>query len=63
MSRIRNWTNSLAIASRMLVGAGGLLIFDSLLFGVLGEASVVAAALLIAGGLTIALVREVWIQR
>jgi hypothetical protein len=62
MSRIRNRTISLAIASLMLVGAG-LLIFGNWLFGVLPKESVVAAALLIAGGLAIAFAREWWMKR
>ena len=65
MSRIRNRTISLAIASLMLVGAGLLIFFGNWLWfgGVLGKASVVAAALLIAGGLAIAFVREWWMKR
>ena len=65
MSRIRNRTISLAIASLMLVGAGLLIFFGNWLWfgGVLGKASVVAAALLIEGGLAIAFVREWWMKR
>ena len=62
MSRKRRGRTIALIIALLLVGAG-LFIFGSWLFGVLGKDSVFAAALLIAGGLAIALVRELWIQR
>ena len=48
----------------LMVGAGLFIVGEWLVFGgVLHKVSVVAAALLIAGGLAIAFVREWWMKR
>lgn len=62
MSRIRRGTTIALVIALLLVGAG-LFIFGNWLFGVLPKESVVAAALLIAGGLAILFVREWWMKR
>jgi hypothetical protein len=61
--RVAMHTISRAIAV-LLVGAGLFIVGEWLVFGgVLHKVSVVAAALLIAGGLAIAFVREWWMKR
>ena len=62
MSRKRRG-RTIALAIALLLVGAGLFIFGNWLFGVLPKEGVVAAALLIAGGLAIALVRELWMQR